>query len=52
MEEHSVPVYKWRLLLDSLVNNGLYPHEASIATLCPNFHLVNGSICLQLRHLQ
>ena len=31
---HSAPVYKWRLLPDSLVNNGLYLPGGIISTLC------------------
>jgi len=34
MEEHSAPIYKWRLLPDIWLNNGRCPREASIATLC------------------
>jgi len=38
MEEHSVPVYKWRLLPNFLSTMGFLPQEASVHTLCQVLH--------------
>jgi len=51
VEEHSAPVYKWRLLPGFWVKNGFSPRRNQLLPYV-GVHLINGSMFSQQYHLQ